>query len=87
MCQLCELRKLQLVGAHLRMFAIRREVDVMSYKGRDDNTDSDHELRGVNSFQTCLMKTNHDFSGDGAMLLFLPQLIIHEIDAKVRTDD
>ena len=68
MFQICELRKHQLVEAHVRLYLIRHNRDPV--------------VRGqVSFFQTCAMRLNHPNDELGGMLLLcLPQLVVHEID-------
>lgn len=68
MFQICELRKHQLVEAHVRLYLIRhnREPEVGGQ---------------VSYFQTCTMRLNHPSDELGGMLLLcLPQTVVHEID-------
>ena len=68
MFQICELRKHQLVEAHVRLYLIRHNRDPV--------------VRGQTSyFQTCAMRLNHPNDELGSMLLLcLPQVVVHEID-------
>ena len=67
MLQLCELRKHQLVEAHIRCYAVRHERDM--------------DGAVIAPFQTCSMRLNHPNDELGGMLLMcLPQVVVHEID-------
>jgi hypothetical protein len=68
MFQICELRKHQLVEAHVRLYLVRH--------------DRGPEVGGETSyFQTCTMRLNHPNDELGGMLLLcLPQIVVHEID-------
>lgn len=68
MLQVCELRKHQLIEAHVRLYLVRHNREP--------------EAGGpVNFYQTCTMRLNHPNDELGGMLLLcLPQTIVHEID-------
>lgn len=82
MFQLCELRKKQLVNAQIRLYLVRREIDVGEKLGEASQF-SNSKLEPPKSFiQTCSMRLNHPNDELGSMmLLYLPQVIVHEIDA------
>lgn len=70
MFQLCELRKHQLVNAHVRLYLLKKEID------------PDCDLPNHAYLQTCSMRLNHPNDELGGMLLLmLPQLVVHELDA------
>jgi potassium inwardly-rectifying channel subfamily J len=81
MFQLCELRKHQLVEAHVRLYVIKHEVEPkqnMSSSSIPIITDNNNS---TSYFQTCSMRLNHPNDELGGMLLLcLPQLIVHELD-------
>jgi hypothetical protein len=127
MVQLCEVRKTQLIGASIALYAIRRDVDpdcelsiaadnVETNETALDGTTTDfasntrHAVPGISSwnvpwkfserrqgmesdspapkrfastyFQTCRMRLNHPNDElDRNMLLILPQVVVHELDA------
>lgn len=67
MFQVCERRKHQLVEAHIRLYAVRHEIE------DDDGID--------NLFQCHQMRVQQPDDDTGAMLLMvLPQVIVHRID-------
>ncbi|TDH67809.1 hypothetical protein CCR75_007204 [Bremia lactucae] len=66
MFQVCEMRKHQLVEAHVRMYAIRHDLDF-----------GEHYY-----FQSYPMRIEHpDDNLGGMMLLALPSVVVHSIDA------
>jgi hypothetical protein len=68
MFQLCELRKHQLVEAHVRLYAVRKEVDQSGFHPRP-------------FLQTSAMRLNHPNDELGSMLLLMvPQVVVHELD-------
>lgn len=70
MFQLCELRKHQLVNAHVRLYLLKKEID------------PECDLPNHVYLQTCSMRLNHPNDELGGMLLLmLPQLVVHELDA------
>jgi len=74
MMQLCELRKHQLLEAHVRLYLIKKEVhiDAMGHG----------ERRNRVFFQTSSMRLNHPNDElNGMILMCMPQIIVHEIDA------
>lgn len=73
MFQLCELRKHQLVEAHVRLYVVRRE---------NDSTPTTTTSGAPTSFvQTCTMRLNHPNDELGGMLLLMmPQVVVHELD-------
>lgn len=93
MLQLCELRKHQLVDAHIRLYVVRRDMDYYDgvvEEGHDSNEPPSYQQeRSVGQedtahfhVQTCSMRLNHPNDELGAkMLLFMPQIVVHEIDA------
>jgi len=71
MMQVCELRKHQLLEAHVRLYLIKKEVHV--HHG---------ESRNRVFFQTSSMRLNHPNDElNGMILMCMPQIIVHEIDA------
>jgi hypothetical protein len=71
MLQLCELRKHQLLEAHIRLYLIKKERGTNS-SGRKDRL----------YFQTCSMRINHpDDELGGMILMCMPQIVVHELDA------
>jgi len=86
MFQICELRKHQLVEAHVRVYVIKHEVDPLisqtnSQLKKNDDGKSD-EQKYMSYFQTCTMRLSHPNDELGGMLLLcLPQLIVHEMNS------
>ena len=86
MLQLCELRKHQLVSAHVRLYCIRNNIlnDESIYNNNDEtieNISKRENKKNYTNFQTCHMRLNHPNDELGGMLLLcLPQTIVHEID-------
>jgi hypothetical protein len=80
MFQLCELRKHQLVEAHVRLYLVKRENDSHASKGKSRTNESS---QGTESFiQTCSMRLNHPNDELGSMLLLMmPQVVVHELDS------
>lgn len=92
MFQLCELRKHQLVEAHVRLYMVKREND-----GHATETKSAKLLRSTvgssqqqtkpakpieTYIQTCSMRLNHPNDELGGMLLLMmPQVVVHELDS------
>jgi len=73
MFQLCELRKHQLNEAHVRLYSVRKHRDPTS-RGQSPQ----QHLH----IQTCSMRLTHPNDETGGMLLLcLPQIVVHEIDA------
>ncbi|RYG94820.1 hypothetical protein EON65_56895 [archaeon] len=67
MFQLCELRKHQLVEAHVRIYAIRKETDPSGQ-------------HSIPYLQTSAMRLNHPNDELGSMLLLMvPQVVVHEL--------
>lgn len=96
MFQLCELRKHQLVEAHVRLYLVRQdrylgEGNGMNGDGNEVSQKSENiDLTFVGEqyikpkvhFQTCSLRVNHPNDDTGSMLLMcLPQVVVHEIDA------
>eukprot|EP01038_Epipyxis_sp_PR26KG_P010781 gene10781-14476_t len=86
MFQLCELRKQQLVEAHIRVYLVRNEPDYEEIykksKEFDPESAANISLPKHKFIQTCSMRLSHPNDELGGMLLLmLPQLIVHEIDA------
>jgi hypothetical protein len=94
MFQLCELRKHQLVEAHVRLYLVKQDrylgsgEDRSSHRTERDLSEIDIELAGEQfikpkvHFQTCSLRVNHPNDDTGSMLLMcLPQVVVHEIDA------
>lgn len=68
MFQLCELRKHQLVEAHVRLYIVRKEVD--------RSGEYPHPY-----LHTSSMRLNHPNDELGSMLLLMvPQIVVHELD-------
>ena len=63
--QVCELRKHQILQARVRFYALRHETNPVTRT-------SSHTLLP--------MAATHPKIGEGAVVLFLPQIIAHEID-------
>jgi hypothetical protein len=89
MFQLCELRKHQLVEAHIRLYVVKREVDPSFHIQNAAYGQSDVNQRVVNNrvakpyvfVQTCTMRLNHPNDELGGMLLLMvPQVVVHEVD-------
>ena len=86
MFQICELRKHQLVEAHVRVYVIKHEVDPLivqtnSQFKKNDDIKRD-EQKYMSYFQTCTMRLSHPNDELGGMLLLcLPQLIVHEMNS------
>jgi hypothetical protein len=101
MFQLCELRKHQLVEAHVRLYVFRQdryleEEDTAngttlqyglpnnSEAGENTNATArgDRNKKAKVHFQTTSLRLNHPNDDLGSMLLMcLPQVVVHEIDA------
>lgn len=92
MFQLCELRKHQLVEAHIRLYTIRHEVDLSGLVKTVALPEASPQISSmeegslphaaVSHFQTCSMRLRHPNDSLGGMLLMcLPQVVVHEIDA------
>lgn len=86
MFQICELRKHQLVEAHVRVYVIKHEVDPLIAQTNSQlkkNDDGKHdEQKFMSYFQTCTMRLSHPNDELGGMLLLcLPQLIVHEMNS------
>lgn len=95
MMQTCELRKHQLVEAHVRMYTLKKETDLyirehivnassnrpaMAHSEGNSNQIQQF-LQGVTYFQTCPMRISQPSDDRGAMLLLcLPQVIVHELN-------
>lgn len=98
MFQVCELRKNQLVEAHIRLYVIRNEVECPTNRGEGSQPlSSDSNQRDVESNygsfpansnyicfkQSCAMRLNHPNDELGSMLLLMtPQMIVHELDIR-----
>lgn len=101
MFQLCELRKHQLVEAHVRLYVFRQDRyleeeetgngTTLQY-GLPDNREAgesttanaigDRNKKTKVHFQTTSLRLNHPNDDLGSMLLMcLPQVVVHEIDA------
>lgn len=84
MFQICELRKHQLVEAHVRVYVIKHEIDPVisqtsSYSKKNDIDTIEEKYTSY--FQTCTMRLSHPNDELGGMLLLcLPQLIVHEMN-------
>jgi potassium inwardly-rectifying channel subfamily J len=79
MLQLCELRKHQLVSAHVRLYCIRNNI--LNDESIQNNNNNNKNKKNYTNFQTCHMRLNHPNDELGGMLLLcLPQTIVHEID-------
>jgi len=79
MFQLCELRKHQLVEAHVRLYTMKQEVEAAALENSQSNLLSEKDRV---YFQTCTMRLNHPNDETGSMILMcMPQLVVHEIDA------
>lgn len=75
MFQLCELRKHQLVEAHIRLYVLKKEIDPSAIQSSSSSSSYSY-------IQTCSMRLNHPNDELGGMLLLmLPQVIVHELDA------
>lgn len=73
MVQVSELRAMQLVEAHVRMYMIRHEA--MLDKGDDDSTD---DVIFTHTYAMRLSQPNDDLGSK--ILLTTPQILVHEID-------
>jgi hypothetical protein len=72
MLQLCELRKHQLVEAHVRLYVVKKEIEADISPNQLQHT----------YLQTCSMRLNHPNDELGGMLLLMmPQVVVHELDA------
>ena len=86
MFQICELRKHQLVEAHVRVYVIKHEVDPIISQTNSFTKKYDNEIKKeeeyTSYFQTCTMRLSHPNDELGGMLLLcLPQLIVHEMNS------
>jgi potassium inwardly-rectifying channel subfamily J len=92
MFQLCELRKHHLVEAHVRLYVIRQdrynEGDNSTIDGSNPVDQANPVTENVSGdttkvhFQTSSLRLNHPNDDLGSMLLMcLPQVVVHEIDA------
>lgn len=90
MFQLCELRKHQLVEAHVRVYCVRHERE---HKVDDDiemrkegslsafNDDDDEEGTDTCYFQTHAVRLQHpDDALGGFLLMALPNVVVHRLD-------
>lgn len=95
MFQLCELRKHQLVEAHVRLYMVKRENDghateTKSAKLRSlvggaqtKQKEKQNTTKPIETYiQTCSMRLNHPNDELGGMLLLMmPQVVVHELDS------
>eukprot|EP01035_Chromulina_nebulosa_P018187 gene18187-23846_t len=84
MFQICELRKHQLLEAHIRLYCVRSEMDPFISDNHNDEFDPKSPHSFIDSstyFQIIPLRITHPSDERGSMLLLcLPQVIVHEIN-------
>lgn len=81
MFQVCELRKHQLTEAHVRCYALCSPVEPTDERGGENHSDENDIGNAVNVRQYPMRLVHPDDELGGTLLLALPSVVVHEIDA------